>query len=207
MPNLSRRFGLGVSVLVLSVVAAKAPANAQTFPSNVIRIVVSATPGTPPDIVSRLVANELVQSEGWRIVVENRPGAMQTIAGSDVLKQPADGLTIMSVSLPSAVAPSLLPALNYRLDTEFAPVIKLMTANHVLVVNPSVPARSLADWSRCSRASLTSCSSRPGASARRRTSLARPSSCRQACGQPTFPTARCPKRLAICSTAPTIINS
>ncbi len=145
MPTVSRRFVLGVSVLVLGIVAAKATANAQTFPSNVIRIVVSATPGTPPDIVSRLVANELAQSEGWRIVVENRPGAMQTIAGSDVLKQPADGLTIMSVSLPSAVAPSLLPALNYRLDTEFAPVIKLMTANHILVVNPSVPAKSLAD--------------------------------------------------------------
>ncbi len=145
MPKLSRRFVLAGSALVLGVVAAKAPGNAQTFPSNVIRIVVSATPGTPPDIVSRLVANELVQSEGWRIVVENRPGAMQTIAGSDVLKQPADGLTIMSVSLPSAVAPSLLPALNYRLDTEFAPIIKLMTANHVLVVNPSVPAKSLAD--------------------------------------------------------------
>jgi tripartite-type tricarboxylate transporter receptor subunit TctC len=145
MPKLSRRFVLGLSVLALGVFAAKAPTNAQTFPSNVIRIVVSATPGTPPDIVSRIVANELIQFEGWRIVVENRPGAMQTIAGSDVLKQPADGLTIMSVSLPSAVAPSLLPALNYRLDTEFAPVIKLMTANHVLVVNPSVPARSLAD--------------------------------------------------------------
>ena len=144
MPQPSRCFVLGLCVLAL-VVAATAPAPAQTFPSTIIRIVVSATAGTPPDIVSRIVANELTQLEGWRLVVENRPGAMQTIAGSDVLKQPADGLTLMTVSLPSVVAPSLLPAVNYRLDTDFAPVIKLMTANHVLVVNPSVPAKSLAD--------------------------------------------------------------
>jgi tripartite-type tricarboxylate transporter receptor subunit TctC len=120
-------------------------ANAQPSQSSIVRLVVSATAGTPPDIVSRLVATELAQSEGWRIVVENRPGAMQTLAGSEVLKQPADGLTIMSVSLPSVVAPSLLPALNYRLDKDFAPVIKLMSASHVLVVNPSVPAKSLAE--------------------------------------------------------------
>ena len=120
-------------------------ASAKEYPSNVIRLIVSATAGTPPDIVSRILANELGQSEGWRVVVENRPGAMQTIAGSELLKQPADGLTLMTVSLPSVVAPSLLPAVNYRLDTDFAPVIKLMTANHVLVVNPSVPAKSLAE--------------------------------------------------------------
>jgi len=133
------------ALLTVSAVGFGAQAHAQNYPSSTIRLVVSATPGTPPDIVSRIVANELGQSEGWRIVVENRAGAMQTLAGSEVLKQPADGLTIMSVSLPSVVAPSLLPALNYRLDKEFVPVVKLMTANHVLVVNPSVPARSLAE--------------------------------------------------------------
>ena len=133
------------AALVAACAALPSQLVAQNYPSAVIRIVVSATPGTPPDIVSRLVASELAQSEGWRIVVENRPGAMQTIAGSDVLKQPADGLTVMSVSLPSVVAPALLPAVSYRLDAEFAPVIKLLTANHVLVVNPSVPAKSVGE--------------------------------------------------------------
>jgi len=75
--------------------------------------------------------------------VENKPGAMQTIAGSDVLKQPADGHTIISTSLPGMVAPVLLPNVGYRLDTDFAPVIMLATAYHVLVVHPSVPAKSL----------------------------------------------------------------
>ena len=131
--------------LLIALGTAAPAANAQHSQSSIVRLVVSATAGTPPDIVSRIVANELTQSEGWRIVVENRAGAMQTLAGSEVLKQPADGLTIMSVSLPSVVAPSLLPAMNYRLDKDFAPVIKLMSASHVLVVNPSVQATSLAE--------------------------------------------------------------
>ena len=58
-------------------------------------------PSTPPDIISRLVANEITQSEGWRMVVENKPGAMQTIGGAEVLKQPADGYTVCAVALPA----------------------------------------------------------------------------------------------------------
>lgn len=143
--KLSRRLVFGVPLLALTVGTTQAPSATQAFPDKIIRIVVSATAGTPPDIVSRIVANELSRVEGWQTVVENRPGAMQTMAASEVLKQPADGLTIMTVSLPSTVAPSLLPAVNFRLDTEFVPVIRLMTANHVLVVNPSVPAQSLVD--------------------------------------------------------------
>src|SRR5215204_4108061 len=85
-------FGL----LALVVIAMASPAGAQPYPSSMIRIVVAGAAGTPPDTISRIVANELGGSEGWRIVVENKPGAMQTIAGSEVLKQPADGYTIIS---------------------------------------------------------------------------------------------------------------
>jgi tripartite-type tricarboxylate transporter receptor subunit TctC len=67
------------------------PAGAEPYPSNVIRIVVPAVAGTPPDIISRLVADELGETEGWRMIVENRPGALQTIAMADVGKRPADG--------------------------------------------------------------------------------------------------------------------
>ena len=66
--------------------------SADTYPSKVIRIVVPTTPGTPPDIISRIVANELSESEGWKVVVENRGGALQTIATIDVLKQESDGI-------------------------------------------------------------------------------------------------------------------
>jgi tripartite-type tricarboxylate transporter receptor subunit TctC len=131
----------GLSLLTLAALAF--PAVAQPYPSGMIRIVVAAAAGTPPDIISRILANELAQSEGWRVVVENKLGAMQTIGGAEVLKQPADGYSVLSVSLPGVLAPALLPNVNFRVDADFAPVAKLATAYHVLVVNPSSPAKSL----------------------------------------------------------------
>jgi len=101
--------------------------------------------GAPPDIITRIVTNELAQSEGWRIVVENKPGPMSIVSASEVLKQPADGRTILAIALPSLLGPALLSNPSFRLDTDFTPVIKLITSHHVLVVNPSVPAKSLSE--------------------------------------------------------------
>lgn len=129
----------------VSVLSPLSAAVAQPFPSNVIRIVVAAGPGTPPDIISRIIATELQQSEGWRVVVENKVGAMQTIAGAEVLKQPADGHTIVSVSLPGMTAPALLPNMNIQLERDFTPVVKLSTSYNVLVVHPSVQAKTMAE--------------------------------------------------------------
>jgi tripartite-type tricarboxylate transporter receptor subunit TctC len=116
---------------------------AESYPSSMIRIVTGGAAGTPSDIINRIVVNELGQTEGWRIIVENKPGAIGTIAGAEVSKQPADGYTIFAITLPHSAAPSLLPNISFRLDTDFVPVIKLASANHVLVVNPKVPAQSL----------------------------------------------------------------
>jgi tripartite-type tricarboxylate transporter receptor subunit TctC len=101
------------------------PALAQTYPSNVIRIVVPNTASTPPDIISRVVAAELSDSEGWRVIVENRPGAIMTIGGSDVLRQPADGYSIYAIAVPAMAAPALLANMPFRLDADFAPLIKV----------------------------------------------------------------------------------
>ena len=67
-----------------------------------------------------------------------------TIGLNEVLKQPADGHTIASIALPASAAPALLPNVSFRFDVDFAPVIKLASAYHILVVNPSVPAKTLA---------------------------------------------------------------
>ena len=136
-------FGLLLLTAVVAIVGTEA--GAQQFPANTIRIVAGAA-GNPGDITSRIIANELAQSEGWRVIVENRPGAMQTIAAAEVLKQPADGHSIFLAALPTTVAPALLANMNFRLDTEFTPVIKLATAHHILVVHPSVPATSLREF-------------------------------------------------------------
>jgi tripartite-type tricarboxylate transporter receptor subunit TctC len=143
MLTLSRRAALGSACLLA--VAAGSPALAQNFPSNAIRIVAPTGPGSPPDTISRIVAAELSASEGWRVIVENRPGALQTIGVADVLKQPADGHSLVAMTVPTLAAQTLLPKLGLRLETDLAPVIKVATGYNVLVVHPSVPAKSVAE--------------------------------------------------------------
>jgi len=132
-------------LLALGVVALASSVYAESYPSNMIRMVVPSAAGTPPDIMGRVISSELAESENWRLIVEDRPGAIQTLGLAEVLKQPADGYTIASIALPAAAAPALLPNLGFRLDTDFAPVIKLASAYHVLVVHPAVPAKSLGE--------------------------------------------------------------
>jgi tripartite-type tricarboxylate transporter receptor subunit TctC len=132
---------VGSILLTLGVVAGAA--EAQVYPSAQIRIVSANASGTPPDIVSRIIANELAETEGWRVLVENKPGAISTLGAAEVLKQPADGYSILAVALPFSAAPALLPGMSFRPQDDFVPVIKLATAYHILVVHPSVPANSL----------------------------------------------------------------
>jgi tripartite-type tricarboxylate transporter receptor subunit TctC len=120
-------------------------ADAQTFPSNVIHIVVPPGPGTPPDIISRIVADEVAAAEGWRIVVENHPGALQTIAMADVARRPADGYALLVMSLPMMVTPSLMPNAGLRPDTDFAPVVKLSRSYTALVTTPSLPVNTVSE--------------------------------------------------------------
>jgi tripartite-type tricarboxylate transporter receptor subunit TctC len=119
--------------------------HAEGYPSNLIRIVVPTGPGTPPDVISRVIATELAEAEGWRTVVENKPGALQTIGIAEVLKQPADGYTIYSMSVPTAAVPALMPSLGIRPEVDFVPVIKLSKSYNALVVPPSSPAKSIAE--------------------------------------------------------------
>jgi tripartite-type tricarboxylate transporter receptor subunit TctC len=119
--------------------------SADSYPSKVIRIVVPTTPGTPPDAISRIIANELYESDGWKVVVENRGGALQTLATIDVLKHEPDGYTLLAMSVPMMAAPALLPDLGLRPETDFAPVIKLSTSYNVLVVTPTLPVKSVAE--------------------------------------------------------------
>jgi tripartite-type tricarboxylate transporter receptor subunit TctC len=118
---------------------------AEGFPSGPIRIFVPTAPSTPPDIISRVIANEVAKSEGWKIIVENHPGAVMTIAGSEVLKRPADGMSIYALSVPVTAAPAFLPNMPFQVNKDFAPVIKVSTSYNVLVVHPSVAANSVAE--------------------------------------------------------------
>ena len=126
-------------------IAARGPAFAQPYPSGVIRIVVPYSASTPPDILARIVATALSEGEGWNVIVENKPGAVMTIGTSEVLRQPADGHTLLSIGTPFAAVPALVPDAKFKIETDLAPLIQVGTAYNVLVVNPSVPVNSVAE--------------------------------------------------------------
>jgi tripartite-type tricarboxylate transporter receptor subunit TctC len=117
----------------------------QSFPSNVIRIVVPNSASTPPDILARIIATALAEGEGWNVIVENKPGAVMTIGVTEVLRQPADGYTLLSITAPFAAVPALVPDARFAIETDFTPLIQIGTAYNVLVVNPSVPVNSVAE--------------------------------------------------------------
>lgn len=139
--RISRHLGLMIA-LTTSAFSAHAQA---VFPTGTIRFVAPNTGGTPPDIISRIIAKELSESEQWRTIVENRPGGITTIAANDVLTHPADGHSLLSMSVPAVAAPALVPAISYDFESDFEPVIKAAVSYNVLVVNPSVPAASVAE--------------------------------------------------------------
>src|SRR3954462_910009 len=94
-----------VTVLIWAASGIAAGAQQHSFPSGTIRLVAPNSASTPPDIISRILAKELSEAEGWRVIVENRPGGVSTIAAHDVLTQPADGYSLLAMSVPSTAAP------------------------------------------------------------------------------------------------------
>ena len=136
------RGALAASLVVLGG-AGVHPCLAQTFPSQPIRIVVGAAPSTPSDILSRVIATELSTSEKWTVIVENRPGASQVIGGTEVQKSAADGHTIFNSGLPIAAAPALQAKIPFDLLADFQSVIQVARSYNVLVVHPSLDAKSL----------------------------------------------------------------
>ena len=135
-----------VPLMLLLILFCSAPyVLAQAFSPGTIRIVVPSAPSTPPDIISRVIAQQLATDKDWNVVVENKPGAVMTIAGTEVLRQPADGSSIYAMSLPVSAAPAFVPDMPFNLSHDFMPLIKVAVSYNVLVVNPSLPVYSVSD--------------------------------------------------------------
>ncbi len=121
------------------------PAQAQTYPNRPIRIVVPSAPSTPPDLVSRIVAAELQKTEGWTVIVENKAGAVQTIAARDVAQAAPDGYSIFAPSMVIAAAAALLPNSQINMTRDFTPVVKATVSYNVLITKPTLPVKSITD--------------------------------------------------------------
>ena len=136
----SRLFALAIS-LVLSNAAF-----GQAFPSKPMRIVVPFTPAGAVDIVTRATANEMTRILGHPVAVENKPGAGGNLGVLDVARSAPDGYSmVMSTSGIQAINPALYAKMPLDVNKELAPVAPIVSLSNVLVVHPSVPAKTVKD--------------------------------------------------------------
>jgi tripartite-type tricarboxylate transporter receptor subunit TctC len=119
-------------------------ASAQTYPAHALRIVVAFPAGGPIDIVARLISPKLSELTGQQVIVDNRGGANGLIGTDHVAKSPPDGYTMVLAS-PGAVAisPAVYPKMPFDTLRDLAPVTLVSTTPELLVVHPSVPAKSV----------------------------------------------------------------
>ena len=119
------------------------PAAEPGFPTRPVRIIVPLAPGGGTDNITRIMAPRMTELLGQQIVVDNRPGAGGQIGTDLVAKAKPDGYTILNVESSFASNPSLFSKLPYDTLRDFAPISLLGTTPNVLIVHPSVPAKTL----------------------------------------------------------------
>jgi len=134
------RCALGIMLIVAL------PVLAQSYPSKPIRLVLPYPPGGGTDVIARPLAQKLTEQLGQQVIVDNRGGAGGNIGMEFVAKSPADGYTLLfALTAQYAVNPSLYPKLPYDPVRDYAPISLLANAPYLLVVHPTLPAKSVAE--------------------------------------------------------------
>src|SRR5262245_12861983 len=121
-------------------------ARAQAYPNRHVRLIVPLAPGGGADILARLIGQWLSERLGQPFVIENRPGGGANIGTEAVVRAPADGYSLLMVSTPHATNATLYEKLNFNVIRDIAPVAGLIQSTNVMVVNPSVPARTVDEF-------------------------------------------------------------
>ncbi len=127
----------------LGALAASFPAAAAGYPERPVHVIVGLTAGSGVDVMARVVSAKLSEATGQAFVVENRPGAGSNIATRFAATQPADGYTIFVATVANAINATLYSKLQFDVLRDFSPVILAGTAPNVLIVNPSLSARTV----------------------------------------------------------------
>ncbi len=122
-----------------------ANAPAQTYPAKVVRFVVPFSPGSGSDVVGRIVATGLGEVFGQQVIVENRAGAAGNIGADFVAKSTPDGYTILLLIIGHAANVTLYSKMPYDLVRDFAPITQIGSSPGVVVVHPSLPAKSISE--------------------------------------------------------------
>jgi tripartite-type tricarboxylate transporter receptor subunit TctC len=144
--KLPRRRFLRLAVGAAALPAVSQIAWAQTYPSRPVRSIVGFGAGTAADIVARLIGQWLSERLGQPFIVENRPGAGSNMGAQAVVRAPADGYTLLLVTTTNAVNATLYNNLDFNLSRDIAPVASLFLVPNVMVVNPSVPAKTVPEF-------------------------------------------------------------
>jgi tripartite-type tricarboxylate transporter receptor subunit TctC len=118
-------------------------AYAQPYPSKPVRIVVPFAPGGGTDVIARYLAAGMTESLKRQVIVDNRAGANAIVGTEIVARAPADGYTLLFVSSPHSVNPSMYAKLPYDTLRDFAPVAMVASSPYFLVIHPSLPVRNV----------------------------------------------------------------
>ncbi|WP_085936900.1 tripartite tricarboxylate transporter substrate binding protein [Enhydrobacter aerosaccus] len=156
---------LAWAVAALAQTPAAAPAQAQSWPSNPVKIVVPFGPGGPADVYARILAQGLTESLGQQFIVDDKPGAGGIIGTDMVAKAAPDGYTLLMMSNTQTTNETLFARKPYVLMRDLAAVAPVNSSDLVMVVHPSVKARTLQEFIALAKANpgmLTYASSGPG---------------------------------------------
>jgi tripartite-type tricarboxylate transporter receptor subunit TctC len=150
--NLPRRKFLSLATSAAALAAFARIARAQSYPTRPVRLIVGQSAGTAPDAIARLLGQSLSERLGQPFVVENRPGAGLNIAAEAVVRAPADSYTLLLSSLTNAVNATLYDNLNVDFARDIAPVAPVGDNVFVMVVTPSLPAKTVPEFIAYARA-------------------------------------------------------
>ena len=155
------------AICVAFLLCAAHAATAQTYPAKVVRLVVPYPAGGSTDIVGRLMSERLTAALGQAVIVDNKPGASAQIGTEIAAKAAADGYTLLMATSTNAINHVLHPKLPYDFAADFQPVALIAKAGQLLVVHPSLPARTVREFIALAKAragQLTYASSGSGTS-------------------------------------------
>jgi tripartite-type tricarboxylate transporter receptor subunit TctC len=119
---------------------------AQTYPTRPVRIIAGSAPGNAADIIGRLISQWLSEQLGQQFIVDNRPGAGSNIAAEAVVRAQADGYTLLMIATANAINATMYDRLNFSFIRDIAPVAGLIRVPNVMVVNTSVPAKTVLEF-------------------------------------------------------------
>ena len=144
--KLPRRGFLRLAAIATALPVVSQVARAQGYPTRPVRVIVGFAPGGGNDITARLMGQWLSEHLGQPFVIENRPGAATNIATEAVVNTAPDGYTLLFVATSAAINATLYDKLNFNFIRDMTPIAGIMRIPNVMVVNPSVPARTLPEF-------------------------------------------------------------